>query len=1432
MQLPVGGIPLLASLCELIEKPIQIGRGDWGAGLVGMISSKPERARSLVANFRGSVSRLTLSASLGLAGVSALPATSWADCVVGLSNVVCSTTVTTDTSGLGPFDRNYEASLATPLLMTVDPGAAVSGYGLSAKNTGNGGVTVVNNGTISVDAGNTPSAGGSEAALYISAEGGLLSYTGGAIANNGSGQGLFAIQNGAGAIDISLDGAVTSADNNGISVANNNFAGTDITVNATGVTAAQVGIFVFNGGTGSTVVTSTGVVQGGTGGVVVFQGTPAGNVTVEAVDTAVLASGLGNAAMMVTSQGTGTVSITSTGNADGALTSAGIAGYSGLTATSLTIEAASASGGVYGIQAVNSGTGATGVTATGDVIGGFAGIRVINGQVDAADFLDVIIDPAGPAGTDLTVSATTATGGNVGIYTINNGSGATEVTATGLVQGGASGIAAFNEDTATDLTIHAAATAVLTETGEEGAAILAVNRGTGATSVTATGNADGTLPLAGIGVYNGVTATSLDIVATSATGWAQGIVAVNSGAGATSVTATGDVVGGFAGISVTNGQIDEEDFLDPFVPPSGPAGTDLTIQAANVTGGLAGIITFNGGTGNTSVTSTGLVQGEQAGVYALSIGNGDAVLNLTDVTATEGIGIAALSPGGGSIGVTVTGAVQAAFAGLQVLSGGNVAVNVADVIVTDDDSVGVGVVAGSGGVGTVNVTSTGLIQAGTTGIQIDSEGGDVVVNANAITLTSPEGGGAGIDLHNHGFGSSTVTVTGSVDAGAGDLGIGVYNDLDATFVAVNAASASGAEYGILVWNDGSGPTSITTSGIILGGHAGISVDTISGSPTTIVNNGTLANRDMLPTSLAVEAFGGAMDFTNNGTLLGTIYFDGFDAILTNAGIWYVPGGTSEFGGGTNSLVNEAGGTIVAGTADGMTATTLFNNVGTFTNRGTFTMAGGAAGDRATLNGNASFEAGSVYAVDLGAGSAADLLTVNGTVALLAGSTVAPDLQGGLIDGERYTVLTATGGVTGEFGSVDAPATAFLSVEDFYDANNVYLDVTQYRSFQTAGLTPNQIATATGLQSLPASNALFNAILNLPTDAQARAAFDSLSGEIGASAKGVLLKDSQFLRSAVFDRLTSAGSSTPAGGIAVAPLNYAAPAKSNVPYPVKAEPALVAVPESAFWAQGFGSWGDTNGNSNAAGLDRDTGGFFIGADTLVGDAWRLGVLGGYSQTSFDVDARASSGESDNFHVGAYAGTKWGAVNFRAGASYTWNDISTSRSVFIPTAQLLEADYDAGTAQVFGELGYGLTFGAVDFEPFVGLAYVNLQTDGYAETGGIAALSSGSDSTDATYSTLGLRAATTFALGSFEATAKGMLGWRHAFGDITPTSAYQFASGSSPFTVGGVPIAEDAALVEVGLDLQLLPLATFGVAYGGQFGDGATDQSFTANLSVKF
>ncbi len=79
---------------------------------------------------------------------------------------------------------------------------------------------------------------------------------------------------------------------------------------------------------------------------------------------------------------------------------------------------------------------------------------------------------------------------------------------------------------------------------------------------------------------------------------------------------------------------------------------------------------------------------------------------------------------------------------------------------------------------------------------------------------------------------------------------------------------------------------------------------------------------------------------------------------------------------------------------------------------------------------------------------------------------------------------------------------------------------------------------------------------------------------------------------------------------------------------------------------------------------------------------------------------------------------------------------------------------------------------------------------------------------------------------------MLGWRHAFGDITPTTAYQFAAGGSPFTVSGLPIAEDALVMDVGLDVAITETASLGVFYSAQLSDGAQDQSVRGTLNWKF
>jgi uncharacterized protein with beta-barrel porin domain len=59
-----------------------------------------------------------------------------------------------------------------------------------------------------------------------------------------------------------------------------------------------------------------------------------------------------------------------------------------------------------------------------------------------------------------------------------------------------------------------------------------------------------------------------------------------------------------------------------------------------------------------------------------------------------------------------------------------------------------------------------------------------------------------------------------------------------------------------------------------------------------------------------------------------------------------------------------------------------------------------------------------------------------------------------------------------------------------------------------------------------------------------------------------------------------------------------------------------------------------------------------------------------------------------------------------------------------------------------------------------------------------------------------------------------------------------AGGDPFGIAGVPIAEDAAIVDLGLDIQTGAASRLGLTYSGQFGDGATSQAFKAAFSLAF
>ncbi len=549
----------------------------------------------------------------------------------------------------------------------------------------------------------------------------------------------------------------------------------------------------------------------------------------------------------------------------------------------------------------------------------------------------------------------------------------------------------------------------------------------------------------------------------------------------------------------------------------------------------------------------------------------------------------------------------------------------------------------------------------------------------------------------------------------------------------------------------------------------------------------------------------------NGSLTSEVTVDGSGIGVVNpeTGIVTTTGGTLGGTGSIGALSVHSGGTVAPG-----------NSVGTLH----------AA--------SATFDKGSKLAIEVNDQGKMDQLAVNGDVRLFGGVvTVSPESGGAAFapdttlallkqaPSHTYNQSILTGTISGTFDRIE-PAYTFIGGTLNYEPANVILTLARNKAaFADFANSRNGKAIAANIDSLGFGHALYDkVVVNTVPDSLADD-FNSMSGEIHASVQGVLAEDSRFVRDAASDRIRAAfGDGT--GGKAAAPvLAYGPDGADKTGILASADTRRTAI-----WAEGYGSWSNRDSDGNAAGLSRNVGGFVTGLDGVIADSWRFGLLAGYGNTS--LKGGGSSASADSYQMGVYGGTRINALTLSLGASLAHHDIDTDRTASL--GSIMDSDnasYAAKSVQVFGEASYRFDTAYAALEPFAGAAYTNLKTDGFSETGGITALSSHGDTTELTTTTLGIRASHGFALGETTTlTAHGMAGWRHAFGDTTPTASLAFASSS--VSIDGLPIATDTGLVEAGFDVNLGKATSLGISYNGQFSSQAHDNAVKADLTVRF
>ncbi|QCO16617.1 autotransporter domain-containing protein (plasmid) [Azospirillum brasilense] len=522
-------------------------------------------------------------------------------------------------------------------------------------------------------------------------------------------------------------------------------------------------------------------------------------------------------------------------------------------------------------------------------------------------------------------------------------------------------------------------------------------------------------------------------------------------------------------------------------------------------------------------------------------------------------------------------------------------------------------------------------------------------------------------------------------------------------------------------------------------------------------------------------------------------------------------------------------------------------IGALSNAGT--LSPGTSPGVLTVEGAVTNATGSTLRVEIDgptAGTGAgfhDQVVVSGTPGTFAaGGTLAPVIRGISGDatnaftprlGQGFTIVTASGGVTGAFAGIAQPASGLPAGTRFdtvYGTNAITLAATpvRYGRLAAAGVsaTANQSAVgaaldavrpAAGTRPSDAAKPLFDALY--PLSGQAiPAALDSLGGAVHAEAVTAARDSARLFGDAVQGRMAALR----ADGLAksIAPLA-----------PLEAERGTAL----GLWARALGRFANSDGDGNAAGYRQRGGGIALGADRDLSDDLTAGAAFGYQRTAVDVRGSGDRTDIDGYSAALYGTYRVGAWFVDAQAMYGFGQYDSRRVLQFgsPNAVNRSAQGDSdghGFGAAVGT-GYAVTWNGARIEPFAGLRFDRVTRDGFTETGA-GALGLSVDDTDLSTlrTSLGLRTSWRLKAGEVALEPELRARWDHDFLDVAARSGARLLGAS--YTVSGTQPGRDAAVLGAGLTADLGNRFQAYGSYDADLRRDATGHALSAGLSYRW